>query len=103
MPADQVTVTAGFRAFDDKLVAGGRVRFVAAQDRFIEGENAAMRHTDSYNVVDLFAQYEATDNVTLNVNIDNLFDQTYRQHLDQYNSPGFSARAGLTMRFGASN
>ncbi|HRN87268.1 TonB-dependent hemoglobin/transferrin/lactoferrin family receptor [Hyphomicrobium sp.] len=103
VPADQVTVTAGFRAFDDKLVAGGRVRFVAAQDRFIEGDNPAMKHTDSYNVVDLFAQYEATDNVTLNVNIDNLFDQTYRQHLDQYNSPGFSARAGLTMRFGASN
>jgi hemoglobin/transferrin/lactoferrin receptor protein len=30
-----------------------------------------------------------------------VFDETYRQHLDQYNSPGFGARIGLTMRFGA--
>lgn len=103
VPADQVTVTAGFRMLDEKLIAGGRVRFVAEQDRFVEGGTAALKHADAYNVVDLFAQYEATDSVTLNVNIDNLFDETYRQHLDQYNSPGFSARAGLTMRFGAAN
>lgn len=101
VPADQVTVTAGFRALDEKLVAGGRVRFVADQNRFVEGGNAALKHTDAYNIVDLFAQYEATEYTTINLNIDNVFDETYRQHLDQYNSPGFGARVGLTMRFGA--
>lgn len=101
VPADQITVTAGFRAFDEKLVAGGRVRFVAEQDRFEEGDTRAFQHTDPYNVVDLFAQYEATANTTLNLNIDNVFDENYRQHLDQYNSPGIGARVGLTMRFGA--
>ena len=36
----------------------------------------------------------------MNLNIDNLFDRNYRQFLDQSNSPGLSARVGLTMRFG---
>jgi hemoglobin/transferrin/lactoferrin receptor protein len=107
VPADQVTVTAGFRAFNDKLVAGGRVRFVGSQDRFVEENEGnsppprAFRHAEAYNVVDLFAQYEATENTIVNLNIDNVFDENYRQHLDQYNSPGFGARVGLTMRLGA--
>jgi hemoglobin/transferrin/lactoferrin receptor protein len=37
----------------------------------------------------------------LNFNIDNVFDETFRQHLDQYNSPGLSARVALTTRLGA--
>jgi len=40
------------------------------------------------------------ENTTINVNIDNLFDKEYRQYLDLENSPGFSARVGLTMRLG---
>ena len=52
-------------------------------------------------VVDLFAQYQATENAIINLNIDNVFDETYRQHLDQYNSAGLNARIGLTMRLGA--
>lgn len=101
VPADQVTLTAGFRAYDERLVAGGRARFVAKQDRV--PSTSTVLATDAYTVVDLFAQYEATDNVTLNLNIDNLFDETYMQYLDAQNSPGFSARAGLTLRFGAAH
>jgi hemoglobin/transferrin/lactoferrin receptor protein len=101
IPADQLTLTVGFRALDEKLTAGTRVRIVGEQDRFIEGDTAATQHADAYNVVDLFAQYEANENLILNANIDNLFDETFRQHLDQFNSPGFNARVGLTMRLGA--
>ena len=32
--------------------------------------------------------------------IEYLFDKQYRQHLDQDNSPGFTARFGMTMRLG---
>lgn len=108
VPADQVTLTAGFRALDEKLVAGGRVRFVGKQDRFDvdntgEPPPRAFMHAGAYNIVDLFAQYQASDNVTLNLNVENLFDETYRQHLDQYNSPGLSARVGMTVRFGAAH
>ena len=48
----------------------------------------------------LFGEYQLNDNAILNVNIDNLFDKEYRQYLDLENSPGFSARVGLTMRLG---
>lgn len=101
IPADQVTLTAGFRAFDNKLTAGARTRFVAKQDRFEPGEIRAAQFADSYTVVDLFGEYQVNDKLTVNANIDNLFDETYRQHLDQYNSPGFNARVGVTMRLGA--
>jgi len=104
VPADQVTVTVGVRTLQEKLVAGARVRFVGSQDRYeLDPDDTvrAFQYTDSYQAVDLFAQYEASENTVLNLNIDNVFDETYRQHLDQYNSPGFGARVGLTMRLGA--
>src|SRR5690606_27976949 len=41
IPADQITLTLGMRAFDERLVAGTRMRFVAGQDRIplnLDGE-----------------------------------------------------------------
>ncbi len=106
IPADQVTVTAGFRALDDKLVASARARFVASQNRVppLTSPNSASQElvpTDAYTVVDLFAEYVLSEQATLNVNIDNVFDENYRQYLDLTNSPGLNARVGLTMRLGA--
>jgi hemoglobin/transferrin/lactoferrin receptor protein len=103
VPADQLTLTAGFRAMDQRLIAGTRVRFVDEQTRLPPpppGPPPAILPSDGYTAVDLFAQYIVNDWTTLNLNIDNLFDKNYRQFLDQSNSPGFSARIGLTMRFG---
>jgi hemoglobin/transferrin/lactoferrin receptor protein len=102
VPADQITLTVGIRALQEKLVAGVRTRIVGEQDRFVEDLDVAARHhAEAYTLVDLFAQYEVNDNAIVNLNIDNVFDENYRQHLDQYNSPGFGARVGLTMRLGA--
>ncbi len=103
VPADQLTLTAGFRALQQKLIAGTRVRFVDEQTRLPPpppGPPPAILPTGGYSVVDLFAQYEINDWTVVNLNLDNLFDHNYRQFLDQSNSPGFSARLGLTMRFG---
>jgi hemoglobin/transferrin/lactoferrin receptor protein len=103
IPADRVTLTAGFRALDDKLIAGGRLHLVAAQDR-VPGEfsgSAIIEPSEAYTLVDLFAQYVINDNAVLNVNIDNLFDVNYRPYLYLENSPGLSARIGITLRFGA--
>ena len=102
IPADQVTLTVGFRAFDEKLVAGARTRFVAAQNRVpLDDEgDPIVDPTGGYTVVDLFGEYAMNENTTINLNIDNLFDKEYRQYLDLENSPGFSARVGLTMRLG---
>lgn len=96
VPADQITVTLGMRAFDEKLIAGTRTRFVAGQKRVTTASLA----TDGYTVVDLFGEYAVNENTTVNVNIDNLFDREYRQFRDLENSPGFTARVGLTMRLG---
>lgn len=97
IPADQVVLTGGVRMMDNKLIAGGRVRFVAKQDRV----TTAALASDSYNVVDLFGQYIVSDNVTVNLNVNNLFDVEYRPFLTQLNDPGFNARLGVTIRLGA--
>jgi len=97
VPADQLALTAGVRAFDQRLILGSRVRFVAAQERVPTGTPAS----EAYNIVDLFAQYNHTDDLAFNLNIDNLFDQTYLPYRDQENSPGLNARLGVTMRLGS--
>lgn len=99
VPADQITATLGFRALDNKLVAGVRARFVAEQDRV--PPSSVVVPSDSYTIVDLFAQYQITDNALINFNVDNVFDTEYRQYLDLLNDPGLNARVGLTMRLGA--
>jgi hemoglobin/transferrin/lactoferrin receptor protein len=96
IPADQLTVTAGFRAFENALMVGGRARFVAAQDRVPTGTAPV----DGYSILDLFAHYKVNEALSLNLNVDNVFDRAYLQYLDQTNSPGMNARVGMTWRFG---
>jgi hemoglobin/transferrin/lactoferrin receptor protein len=100
IPAHKVVVTGGFRAFDEKLVAGTRVRIVAPQDEVPPLPNAASLVSDGYTVLDLFAHYALNEATYLSLNVDNVFDKNYRAYLDQSNSPGLNARVGLTMRFG---
>jgi hemoglobin/transferrin/lactoferrin receptor protein len=104
IPADRVTLTAGLRTLEQRLIAGGRVHFVAAQNRIPSAffGAAVILPSEAYTLVDFFAQYVINDHATLNLNIDNVFNVQYRQYLDQNASPGLNARIGLTMRFGAS-
>ncbi|MGE3066900.1 MAG: TonB-dependent hemoglobin/transferrin/lactoferrin family receptor [Hyphomicrobiaceae bacterium] len=97
IPADQITLTAGFRAFEQKLSAGARLHLVDAKDDVPSGTAP----TDGFATVDLFAQYVVNDKVTLNLNLDNLLDKAYIQYRDQSYSPGFNARLTMTMRLGA--
>lgn len=101
---DRASATLGFRFLDERLVAGTRVTLVDSHEGGTTGATGAgsvYPASDSYTLVDLFAQYEFNDNATLNLNVDNLFDKEYLQYLNQQNSPGLNARVGLTMRFGA--
>lgn len=102
IPADQIVLTGGFRAFGEKLVAGGRLRLVDDQHRVPPATPPATPITSkAFTTVDLFAQYIVNDNVTLNLNLDNLFDKAYIQYRDQSYSPGFNAKLAVTVRFGA--
>lgn len=98
---DKAVGTVGFRLLDQRLIAGTRVSVVDSHDGGDTGAGSVYPASDAYTLVDLFAQYKVNDNAALNLNIDNLFDKEYLQYLDQANSPGFNARVGLTMRFGA--
>jgi hemoglobin/transferrin/lactoferrin receptor protein len=97
IPADQIVVTAGLRAFREKLIAGARARFVDDQHRVPTGAVP----TDAFTVVDLFSQYEVNEQITLNFNVDNLFDVAYIQYRDQSYSPGLNAKFTVTVRLGA--
>ncbi len=97
IPADRIVLTAGFRAFGEKLVAGGRVHFVDDQHRVPAG----VTPSEAFTTVDLFSQYIVNDNITLNLNLDNLLDKAYIQYRDQSFSPGFNAKLAVTVRFGA--
>jgi hemoglobin/transferrin/lactoferrin receptor protein len=96
IPADKLTLTGGVRLLDDTIVLGSRVRAVAAQDRV----TTASLKTDGFTVVDLFATYKHSEDVSFSLNIDNVADKSYRQFLDQSSSPGLNARLGFTMRLG---
>lgn len=107
IPADQLVLTLGFRALNEKLTAGGRVRLVADQDRFdgdpegTPGTTVIDTFANAYTTLDLFAEYEATENASFNLVLNNVTDEDYRQHLNQDRSAGFNARLGMTVRFGA--
>jgi hemoglobin/transferrin/lactoferrin receptor protein len=98
---DRASATLGFRFLDDRLVAGTRVTLVDSHDAGSTEAGSVYPESDSYALVDLFAQYQFNDAATLNLNVDNVFDKEYLQYLNQQNSPGLNARVGLTMRFGA--
>jgi hemoglobin/transferrin/lactoferrin receptor protein len=98
---DRASATIGFRFLDERLVAGTRVTVVDSHDAGSTESGSVYPESDSYALVDLFAQYQFNEHAILNLNVDNVFDKEYVQYLNQQNSPGLNARVGLTMRFGA--
>ncbi|MCB1510255.1 MAG: TonB-dependent hemoglobin/transferrin/lactoferrin family receptor, partial [Hyphomicrobiaceae bacterium] len=93
---DSLITTLGVRMYENKVVAGVRSNMFAGQKRVSD----TALHTDGYTTVDLFAKYALSPDATLHLNIDNLFDKDYRKYPNQSDSPGMTARVGLTMRFG---
>jgi hemoglobin/transferrin/lactoferrin receptor protein len=98
---DRATATLGFRFLDERLVAGTRFTLVDSHDAGSTEAGSVYPASDSYALVDLFAQYQFNEAATLNLNVDNVFNEEYLQYLNQQNSPGLNARVGLTMRLGA--
>jgi hemoglobin/transferrin/lactoferrin receptor protein len=97
IPSSQVTGQLGFRFLEDKLVVGGEVQYNGAP----KGNPIA----DDYTLVNLFASYQATDDLKFNARVDNLFDATYTNPLnasttDIIYEPGISVKVGASLRFG---
>lgn len=96
VPSSQVTGQLGFRFIDDKLVLGGEVQYNGAP----KGNEAA----DDYTLVNVFASYQASENLKFNARIDNLFDVAYMNPLNATSTtvyePGISFKMAASMRFG---
>ena len=77
----------------DAWIAGGRVRAAARQTRVdtessseVEGDGLDVRETPGWAVLDLYANYEVNDSVSIDIGMDNVFDRDYAQHLNRSNS-----------------
>ena len=97
IPSSQVTGQLGFRFLDDRLVVGGEVQYNGAP----KGNEIAR----DYTLVNLFAIYQATEDLKFNARVDNLFDVAYINPLnatvtEDIYEPGISLKLAATMRFG---
>ncbi|MBA5776171.1 TonB-dependent hemoglobin/transferrin/lactoferrin family receptor [Stappia sp. F7233] len=95
IPADKLVTTLGFRALEDKAIFGIQWEAVAAQDRV-----TVTPPSDAYNVVNLFADYSPRDDLTLGLNVDNLFNEDYTPYLDSDPSAGLAVKFTLRTRLG---
>ncbi|PRX09588.1 UNVERIFIED_ORG: hemoglobin/transferrin/lactoferrin receptor protein [Martelella mediterranea] len=100
-PEIALTLTAGVRLFDEKLTIGGRVNH--SGKRLLELTQSDRQRTPMwvpYTTVDAFVDYEISDNLSLNVQAQNLFDRYYVDSIDGWvPAPGRTIRANLTARF----
>lgn len=97
IPSSQVTAQLGFKFLDDKLIAGGEVQY--------NGAPAGNPIAQDYTLVNLFASYQATDDLKFNARIDNLFNENYTNPLNASTTtivyePGISFKLAASMRFG---
>lgn len=95
VPPFRAVTTLGFRALDDRLTAGTRLTVVGKKDEDLSTGFIG----EAYELVDLFAQFEINETTTANLALNNIFDREYTQYLNADPSPGFNAKASLTMKF----
>lgn len=108
---NRVTTTAGIRLIDRTLTLSAQWSSVAANTDIPAGYIPST----SYNLVNLYATYQPTKNVTLNFGIDNLFNEYYRPYAIPGSStdgttqndilwtapgPGITYKAAVKVHFG---
>ena len=55
---------------------------------------------DAYQVVDLFAAWQLSEDASANLTLSNIFDRRYTQYPNGSPSPGFNAKVSFTTKFG---
>lgn len=101
IPADKLALSLGARWPRYGLDAGWQGFWVSSQNRVREGDPGA----SGYTLHGLFAAWVPTTGwlagARVDLRIENLFDETYRNVLDALNSPGRTARLSLSYDFGS--
>lgn len=103
-PKFSASATLGMRLLEEKLTLGGRVTHVGERATDYLDLAPGIRNVINwkpYTLVDLFASYKLSEDVTLNATIDNVGDVYYMDSLTLgYNpSPGRTFRASMTAKF----
>ncbi|NDW07584.1 TonB-dependent receptor domain-containing protein, partial [Jiella pacifica] len=102
IPAEtSLSLTMGTRLFEERLVLGGRVTY--AGSRLAPLTSSDRQRTPfwlPYTTVDAFASYEFNDNLTFDMQAENLFDRYYVDAQDGWvPAPGRTIRANVTAKF----
>ena len=97
VPPTTVTADLGMRFLEERLTVGGEVQFNEAP----KGSSFA----EDYTLVNIYANYQATENLRLDFRVDNLFDEKYVVPLVDTSGgydyqPGVTVKVGATLRFG---
>ncbi|MBY0380530.1 MAG: TonB-dependent hemoglobin/transferrin/lactoferrin family receptor [Xanthobacteraceae bacterium] len=107
----KITTTGGVRFLDRKLVIGGQWAAVTGNDNIPTGYVPST----SYNLINLYATYQATRDIVFNLTVDNLLDQYYRPYAIPGSStdgttqndvlwtspgPGLTVKGGVRIHFG---
>lgn len=99
IPADNAFVRLGYVFADYDLTVGYKGEFFAGQDLVSGSENA----TGGYALHNLFAAWKPEDGMMagseVRVNVDNVFDREYRNHLDYDNGAGRSFKLSFARSF----
>lgn len=99
-PKEKITVDAGVRLFDKRLVGGGRVTHVA-QTTPEHGQLVGGYVNKDYTVYDLYGSWAATDKITLRFGVNNVTDEKYVPALGTfaYPAPGRTFTTSLNVKF----
>jgi hemoglobin/transferrin/lactoferrin receptor protein len=95
VPPDRVSGTLGFRFLDRALTISSRLRLVSDSN----SSSVIATPTKGYGLVDIFASYKYSENISADLSVTNLFNRQYVQYLDTLASPGLTANLGVTIRF----
>ncbi|WP_157775329.1 TonB-dependent hemoglobin/transferrin/lactoferrin family receptor [Hartmannibacter diazotrophicus] len=96
VPAAKIVTTAGMRFLERRLSLGAQLESVFAQDDV----PSTVSPSDAYNLVNLFASWQATDNLSLGLEVKNLLDETYTEYLSDQPSAGVTVLFSLNARLG---
>ena len=97
IPADKVSVSAGYRFVDVGVELGGRANMVDRLTRIASGDEVP-----GYATFDLFASWDASETLpglTVNAGIDNILDHNYQTADNGLYEPGRNVKISASMKF----
>ncbi|MBI1650867.1 TonB-dependent receptor [Hyphomicrobium sulfonivorans] len=102
-PDFKLTVDGGIRLMDERLTIGARYTHTSPtktrQVTTIGANMTVVESTDPYSVFDLYSVYQANENITLRLSVNNVTDQRYVPAGGLFLAPGRTATMGLTAKF----